>query len=941
MPEYKNIINNQVVISGQEKINELETQLELAEQKAEKLEIKLSEGSAELREVTSELHKFKDASGIAELERELARFKNTAQETAYQFKSFLNVNNLLTQDEIDYEQFGRWEAYINKIEEGYLSLNGTITEVKRNFGYLFEMSRDQSGGVLDATMVSDMCSMVRKLSDEVRDMANSIRELQTGSVGSGGGSTAETIKQIQTATHGMTEEARASYESLSKLFSVMQDFASLDESRLLGVSSTLRSISEIGKGSFGAKSLENIVTLIKEIQIINSRGLSSIKFDFSGMENLRVSKASLNNLATYLPQIAKVNTSKLKELSEINWSNLNNLQVKSASFKSVTEFAKSLEALIKAKAENIKIDEEATRKANATQAKRDDTQYYTKLTKAVNEYIASMKQLMQIGGVVAPTDLVNGEWTADPNGGDTNNEARIAQTNKLRAAVAELVKEEHENVDITKLINKLYDEYKLKTEDLERAQQRKTKAENDGNKILKQAQDAYNRGAKALKDWSQAEKSKHQSSRDAYNDIKLTNQVLYQAINAYDGSEDSAKRLKDAFDAAKDAMAKGQPVIRNNGDAVQALGDRFKKVTERLGMYVSATSIMMRSIRIIKQMVSSAIELESAFANLKIITNATDAEMAQFSNTAINLAKNLGQSVSDVTKSIEVFSRLGYSLEDASKLAEYATIMSNVAGVQNEEATTGLTAIIKGFSLDVDQAEHVADVLVEVGQKYAVSASEMMEAYEKSGAALNATNTSFEKSAGLIAAANAAVQNASVTGTALKTVSARIRGSKSDLEELGEDVEDLATGFSKYAKELQALTGFSILKEGTTDQFKDLYDIMDGIAARWDGLSDTVQARVAEILGGTRQLQVISSIINNWGDAAGAYETAMNSAGAATRANDIYMETAAAHIQQLKATFQELSATLVNTGLISQAADFASWILKSATSIAGLISKIG
>ena len=92
--------------------------------------------------------------------------------------------------------------------------------------------------------------------------------------------------------------------------------------------------------------------------------------------------------------------------------------------------------------------------------------------------------------------------------------------------------------------------------------------------------------------------------------------------------------------------------------------------------------------------------------------------------------------------------------------------------------------------------------------------------------------------------------------TALKTVSARIRGSKSDLESLGEDTADLADGFSKYATELKALTGFNIMQDGSTTEFKDLYDIMEGIAKVWDDLSDTSQARVAEILGGKYMCRV-------------------------------------------------------------------------------------
>ncbi len=320
---------------------------------------------------------------------------------------------------------------------------------------------------------------------------------------------------------------------------------------------------------------------------------------------------------------------------------------------------------------------------------------------------------------------------------------------------------------------------------------------------------------------------------------------------------------------------------------------------------------------------------------LQIVTGASSHKMEQFTETANSLAQQLGKSVSEVLKLIETFSRLGYSLDDASELAKYAATLSNVAAVSTDEATTGLTAIVKGFNLSVGEAEHVADVLVQVGQQYAVSAAEMMEAYEKSGAALSATNTSFEKSAGLIAAANASVQNASTVGTALKTISARIRGSKSELDELGEDTEDLAEGFSKYADELKALTGFDIMIDAT--HFKDIYDIMDGISQKWDDLSDTTQARVAEILGGTRQLQVISSIIGNWKDAASAYETAVNSAGAATEANSKYLDSLEGRMGQLTAAFQEFSTNALNAEAFKSVLVFATNVVNVLSDIVGNI----
>ena len=383
----------------------------------------------------------------------------------------------------------------------------------------------------------------------------------------------------------------------------------------------------------------------------------------------------------------------------------------------------------------------------------------------------------------------------------------------------------------------------------------------------------------------------------------------------------------DRFREMEGEFAKIRAEVTTTGSLGRSVLDGLSKAYEKFGGWMLVTRSLVAAIRTLKSMVSNVKDLNDALTQLQIVTGATDVQLTSFLSNATKLAKDLGKEITDILSSIETFSRLGYDLMDATKLAEYANILSNVAAVDTETATTGMTSIIKGFNMDVAQAEHVADVLIEVGQKYAVSASEMIEAYEKSGAALNASNTSFEKAAGLIAAANASVQNASTVGTALKTISARIRGATSELEDLGESTEDLVQGFSKYAKEIKALTGFDIMVDGTTDTYKDIYDIFEGIAKVWDKLSDTQQARVAEILGGTRQLQVISSILGNWSDAAGAYADAMASAGTATEANTIYMDSISGRLGVLNASFQEFSNTLINSNMVKFFVDLGTAII--------------
>lgn len=364
------------------------------------------------------------------------------------------------------------------------------------------------------------------------------------------------------------------------------------------------------------------------------------------------------------------------------------------------------------------------------------------------------------------------------------------------------------------------------------------------------------------------------------------------------------------------------------------IGAKFKQLATVFASFAGVTKIFYTVWNMVKKAVTNVKEIDSAMTQLKIVTGATDNTMSQFLTNAISLSKELGTSVTEVLSSIETFARLGYNIEDATHLSEYATILANVGAVDVSEATTGLTSIIKGYGMATNEAEHVSDVLIEVGQKYAISAGELMEGFERAGAALSSSGTSFEKSAALLAAGNAAIQNAESVGTALKTISARIRGATTELTDMGEATDDVAQGFSKYRDELLSLTGFDIMENLETGDYKDMYDIFVGISEKWDDLSETTQARVSEILGGTRQLSIISSILTNISDATGSYEAAMDSAGVATKSNEIYMDSIEGRMGSLSASFQEMSTNLLDSSTAKGILDIADSLLAVADSLA-------
>lgn len=401
----------------------------------------------------------------------------------------------------------------------------------------------------------------------------------------------------------------------------------------------------------------------------------------------------------------------------------------------------------------------------------------------------------------------------------------------------------------------------------------------------------------------------------------------------------SAEQFKERFASIKAAVTDSSTAIRAAGENTQSFGDRISGLAAKFSSWLTVSQAIMYAVRTVKKMVSAAVEVESAMNQIQIVTGASDSQMESFLTRSIALAKELGQSVTDVASSIETFARLGYGMNDSAGLAKYANIMANVGNTDVDTATTGITSIIKGYEMDASDAEHVSDVLVKVGQEYAISAEELMAAFQRGGAALHASGTDFEKSAALFAATNASLQNAETTGTMWKTVSARIRGATTELEEMGEETDGLAQGLSKYREEIMALSGVDIMKDENT--YKDMYDIFVQLAEVWDNMEDVSQSRVAEILGGTRNTSGIMSTITNIKDAIGAYSSAMDSAGTATEANNLYMDTTKAKVGELKAAFQELSSDFISSDLTKGAVDALKGIVEAIDAIIDSVGSLG
>lgn len=76
----------------------------------------------------------------------------------------------------------------------------------------------------------------------------------------------------------------------------------------------------------------------------------------------------------------------------------------------------------------------------------------------------------------------------------------------------------------------------------------------------------------------------------------------------------------------------------------------------------------------------------------------------------------------------------------------------------------------------------------------------------------------------------------------------RIRGAKTELEEMGEDTDGMVESTATLRKEILALSGVDIMQDENT--FKSTYDILGELADKWGTLTDIQQASVTELIAG-------------------------------------------------------------------------------------------
>lgn len=351
--------------------------------------------------------------------------------------------------------------------------------------------------------------------------------------------------------------------------------------------------------------------------------------------------------------------------------------------------------------------------------------------------------------------------------------------------------------------------------------------------------------------------------------------------------------------------------MKENALSSESAFSRLSNSLRGIGIYLDIGDVVRGITNGFRDAKDSVIELDTALTNLKKVTNETDSTYQQFLNTAHNIAMEFGSQSDKVTQATESWAKTGESLRNATELAKNTMVMTKVGDVSDiGKAQEYMLPALKSFNVEANKSLELVDKYNNLSNNMATDVPKIGEAVSRSASSLATAGNTLEESLALIATAQSQTQLSGETiGAGIKSISMRIASFK---DENGEVIP-------KFEKQMQKL-GIT-MRDETSGQILSTFNILNQVASKFKNWDKNTQLRVAELLGGKHQGNIVSAIANNVGELNRAYDLATNSAGSAMNEFKTYQQSIQYSVDRLKESVQNFYREALNSGALKSMVD--------------------
>ena len=384
-----------------------------------------------------------------------------------------------------------------------------------------------------------------------------------------------------------------------------------------------------------------------------------------------------------------------------------------------------------------------------------------------------------------------------------------------------------------------------------------------------------------------------------------------------------------------------QKGILQTASSSQRLANELDTFKNRIQYFFGLTNSVMLFRRAIRSAYNSIKELDKVMTETAVVTNFTVGDMWEKLPIYSKQATALGASIKDLYGATTLYYQQGLQTNDAMSVGVETMKMARIANMDATEATTAMTAALRGFNMEVNEmnAQRVNDVYSELAAITAADTNQIATAMSKTASIASSANMEFETTAALLAQIIETTQEAPETaGTAMKTIIARFTEVKQLFSEgmlTGKDDEGEEININKIDAALKSV-GISLkdFLNGT----KGIDDIFLELASKWDTLDLATQRYIATTAAGSRQQSRFIAMMSNYDRTMELVGAANNSAGASQEQFNKTLESLDAKLQKLKNAWDQFVMGLANNEVIKLGVDVLTGILETVNKLTESLS---
>lgn len=413
---------------------------------------------------------------------------------------------------------------------------------------------------------------------------------------------------------------------------------------------------------------------------------------------------------------------------------------------------------------------------------------------------------------------------------------------------------------------------------------------------------------------------------------KRTNDAIKKMEASTKEAGQGFKAMEDDIKGAKESL-EGMDEQARQTEAFEA------RIKQFLGM-AGAVQLLRRALR---QAFETTKELDAAMTEMAVVTDLEVGDYWKQLPDHTKRASELGVAIHSVYEAETLYYQQGLKTAEAQELANTTLRMARIAGLDAAEATDKMTAALRGFNMELNEAsaEKVADVYSELAAITAADVNEISSAMTKTASIASSAGMEFETTAAFLSQIiETTRESAETAGTAMKTVIARFSEVKKLQGEgllTGSDEEGEVIDVNKIQTALRSV-GISM------DEFfagtEGLDSIFLKLAEKWDTLDVKTQRYIATTAAGSRQQSRFIAMMSDYARTQELVTAANDSAGASQRQYEKTLESLESKLAKLKNAWDEFSMGILQSDLVKFGVDaltmFLEIINKATSAFSGL-----